>query len=77
MKEPLLDEVVERPCVAPRFFPFFGHHLGPLLGITLRHLNSRKVSSSVLGFEGGEEDGVSGNSMQLLGKKKGYDLEPL
>jgi len=57
MKEPLLDEVVEGPCVAPGFLPFFGHHLGPLLDITLRHHNSRKVSSSALRFEGDEEDG--------------------
>ena len=59
MKEPLFDEVVEGSCVAPRFLPFFGHHLGPLLSIILRHHNSRKVSSSVLRFEGVEENGGS------------------
>jgi len=57
MQESLLDEVVEGSCVAPGFLPFLGHHLGPLLGIALRHFNSWKVSSSVLRFEGAEKEG--------------------
>jgi len=35
MQQPHLDEVVEGPSGAPGLLPFFGHHLGPLLGVTL------------------------------------------
>jgi len=58
VQESLFDEVFEGSCVAVGFLPFLGHHLGPLLGIALRHFNSWKVSSSVLRFEGAEKDGA-------------------
>ena len=37
MQEPHPDEVVEGFCVALGLLPFLGHHLGPLLGVALRH----------------------------------------
>jgi len=48
------DEVVEGPRVAPRLFPLFGHHLGPLFRIALRHYRRRKS------FELGVEDAEDG-----------------
>jgi len=37
VQKPHLNEVVEGPLVAPRFLPFLGHHLGPVLCVALRH----------------------------------------
>ena len=37
MQQPHLDEVIEGPSGAPGLLPFFGHHLGPLLGVALSH----------------------------------------
>ena len=54
VQEPHSDEVVEGPRVAPRLFPLFGHHLGPLLRIALCHCRSRKS------FELGVEDAEDG-----------------
>ena len=56
MQESHPDEVVEGSCVAPRLFPFLGHHLGPLLGITLRHFFLDDGFELEFGFEGAEED---------------------
>ena len=49
VQKPHSDEVVEGPRGAPRLLPLFGHHLGPLLQITLRHRSSR--ASFELGVE--------------------------
>ena len=48
MQESHLDAVVERSCAAPGLLPFLGHHLGPLLGVALRHF--LLVESFELGF---------------------------
>jgi len=69
VQKPLFDKVVEGSCVAPGLLPFPGHHLGPLLGIALRHFGSWKISSSVLRFQGEGKDGGLSNSMRLPGKK--------
>ena len=48
VQESHLDEVIEGSCVAPGLLPFLGHHLGPFLGVALRHF--LLVETFELGF---------------------------
>jgi len=69
-----LDEVVEGSCVAPGFLPFLGHHLDPLLGITLRHFFLVEGFELGFGFEGAEEDEGWAIVCDCWVKNKGVNL---